>query len=143
MENKQWTMMILILLVATELVLTGFLSYKAATSVAGFCVIGNDVGNCESVQNSEYGKIFGIKLGYIGLFSFLVLSVALARDFRRKKLSRLFVVLTLIGFLFALYLIYLQIFVLKQICTACIVVDGIAIAIFFVSMTAFRKAPLV
>ncbi len=143
MKHAKFAVNLLLLLVVLELALTGFLSYETATSVTGFCVIGEDVGDCSDVQNSQYGEIFGIRLSYVGFFSFLVLFLVFLRDFHKKKISKLFFLLTLIGALFAVYLIFVQLFVLKQICTTCMIVDGLAVLIFFVSIMIFKKAPLV
>ncbi|MBU0907127.1 MAG: hypothetical protein KKE05_03125 [Nanoarchaeota archaeon] len=142
MKNKYLILNLLVLLVIVEVVLTGFLSYKAVTSVDGFCVMGEDASQCDNVQNSGYGKIFGVKLGYFGLTSFLVLSAVLFRDFHKKKISNLFIGLSIIGAIFALYFVYLQIFVLKQICETCMIVDGTAVLILLVCL-AGKKAPLV
>lgn len=142
MKNRRISFWFLVGLLVIELVLTGFLSYKSATSVQSFCVIGQEAGSCDSVQGSGYGSLFGIKLGYLGLFSFLVLSAVLFLDLGKKKLSKIFVWLSFVGAVFAIYLVYVQLFVLGQICTTCMFVDGIAILIFFVSLSA-RKAPLV
>lgn len=142
MKKHDLMIKLLIFFVAVELVLTGFLSYQSLTSIQGFCVIGDETGGCSDVQNSIYGDIFGVKLSYFGLISFLVLSGVLSRDFKKKKISGLFIWLAFIGGVFALYFIYLQIFVLKQICNTCMVIDSLAIVIFFVSLYA-KKAPLV
>ncbi|MBS3077627.1 hypothetical protein J4233_05130 [Candidatus Pacearchaeota archaeon] len=143
MENRQWVMNVLVLLTVIEVVLIGFSSYKTATSTEGFCVVGQANGGCDSVQSSVYSAFLGVKLSYMGLFSFLVLLVVLIRDIRKKRISDLFVGFALVGFLFSSYLIYIQLFVLKQICTTCMMADGIAILIFFVSLIARKKAPLV
>ncbi len=142
MANRKIVFGILAGLVFLELVLTGYLSYGNLNSLSGFCVVG-DTNNCDNVQNSIYGNIFGVKLSYLGFVSFLVLSSVFVRDLRRRRVSGLFRGLAFAGAVFAFYLIYVQIFILGEICTTCMVADGTAILIFLTSFVGRKNAPLV
>lgn len=124
-------------LVLLEVVLTGLLVYGDITGGAtGFCVSG-EFANCETVQNSIYGEIFGMKMSVFGLVSFLALLVVFVYEKRIKEGT--FLVLAFIGAIFAGYFIYLQLVVLKQICSTCMVIDGTAILIFFLTFFAKKK----
>ncbi len=114
MEKKILFWIILLLLVL-EVAINSYLVYQDMTkSNSGVCVIGNA---CESVQDSSYGKILGIKLAYYGLVGFVLL---LALFFINKKL---FLAGAIFGTLASLYFISLQLFVLHQLCSVCMVID--------------------
>lgn len=130
----EWILPVLLIL---EIILTGFLAYNAMYS-SGFCVVSDNVGNCESVQSSIYSEIFGVKLSYLGLIAFVVLAFVYFISLKDRKISKLFIWLSFVGALFALYLLYLQLFVLQQVCTTCLIVDGVSILIFLISWV-FRK----
>ncbi|MBS3140988.1 vitamin K epoxide reductase family protein [Candidatus Woesearchaeota archaeon] len=78
-------------------------------------------GGCIQVQNSIYSSIFGIPLVYLGIigFSFILLGIL----FNKKAVDYLI----LIGGLFSIWLIYVQVFVLRTICKYCITIDILTI----------------
>ena len=84
------------------------------------CLIG---GSCFDVQNSTYGFIFGIPVVYIGLVGFVLI---LGFSFI-KKYEKILNLLILIGGIVATWLISVQIFILKQICKYCVVVDSLMV----------------
>ncbi len=92
---------------------------------------------CSIVNNSQYEKTFGIKNSHIGLIAFPILAILTIFELRktnryRKKLIQLGIIA---GSVFAIYFLYLQIFVLKAICKYCLVVDIgvlISLAIIFI-----------
>ena len=111
-----------------EIAMAGFLVYKDMNPTKtnlNICIKG---GSCESVQNSVYGSIFGIKLPVYGLIAFIIL---LGLYFLNKKLHLL---TALIGMGISLTLISIQVFVLKQICSNCMIVDFTMITIFLISL---------
>src|SRR3989339_475422 len=114
--NKSLKLVILLLIIV-EILFSGWLVYKNLTT-ADVCIIGD---SCNGVQNSDFGEIFGIKLSYLGLFAFIALLIV----FFLKK--RLFLVATSIGTAVAVYLMVVQLFVLKKVCVNCIIIDGIMI----------------
>jgi uncharacterized membrane protein len=138
MKRKNLVFLIVSLMIL-ELILTGFLAYTNLTSSAsGFCVAGKGVSECNTVQNSIYGELFGVKLGILGFFAFLILLGVFIYE-EKSKQNGLFFVLASVGALFAVYFIYIQLVVLKQICSTCVVVDGIAIVIFLAGFADRRK----
>ena len=126
--NKSLKLVILLLIIV-EILFSGWLVYKNLTT-ADVCIIGD---SCNGVQNSDFGEIFGIKLSYLGLFAFIALLIV----FFLKK--RLFLVATSIGTAVAVYLMVVQLFVLKKVCVNCIIIDGIMILIFGLSLWYWKK----
>ena len=83
-------------------------------------------GNCGSVQNSKYAYLFGISNSIYGIFIFAFLSlITFMEILKPTQIKRLLIDSgAVIGFLIALYFIFLQIFVIKSFCKYCLVIDG-------------------
>ncbi|MFH1801848.1 MAG: vitamin K epoxide reductase family protein [archaeon] len=129
---------LLLALILIEVVLTGILAYQDVVGSAGsFCVAGSEEAGCSGVRDSVYGELFGMKLSFFGLISFLVLLVVFVYEKRIWEGS--FFVLSLVGAVFAAYFLYLQVFVLKQMCSTCAVVDGTAILIFLLALASGKR----
>ncbi|MEM4719243.1 MAG: vitamin K epoxide reductase family protein [Candidatus Pacearchaeota archaeon] len=78
---------------------------------------------CNNVLASKYSEIFGIPLTKYALFFFPLAIISLIY-FLIKEKRNFYLELFIHGLsIFALYFIFLQIFVLKQICPFCIVID--------------------
>jgi len=113
---------ILGLLIIFEIALCAYVGLSSQNDF--LCTIGS---SCDGVQNSIYGTLLGIKLAWFGVacFSILLILFLIARV--NKKMYWMFFLASIIGALLAVYFIALQVFVLKQICMECVVIDGMAI----------------
>ena len=78
-------------------------------------------GGCETVQQSDYAEIFGIPVALIGLLGSVAILVSLAWGDVFGRASGL--MLTLTGFIFAAYLVLVQLTVLDAVCEWCIAND--------------------
>jgi uncharacterized membrane protein len=105
--------LVITILIAFQIIFSIYLIYQDLSS-NGVCTLNS----CDIVRNSSYSEILGIKLSYFALFSFSVLFIL---NFSRYKI--LFLASVTIGSVFALYFIFLQIFVLRAICTNCMIID--------------------
>lgn len=77
---------------------------------------------CETVLTSEHNAIFGIPVALLGAIYYLLLfSLAVLSLDVNRGIIRFAAFLTPIGFLASLYFVYLQLFVIKEICSYCIV----------------------
>jgi uncharacterized membrane protein len=90
-------------------------------------------GGCNSVLTSEFSKTLGIDNSILGIFYFLI--VGILNYLNKEKFLK---ILSGIGAIFALYLIFVMLFILKEICYYCLIVDLSAIIIFIFSHD-FRK----
>jgi uncharacterized membrane protein len=88
---------------------------------------------CNTVLTSKFSKTLGINNSLLGVFYFLLVG-ALAYLNKEKFLK----ILSILGAIFALYFIFVMLFVLKEICYYCLIVDLSAIIIFVLSYD-FRK----
>jgi len=103
------------------------LYYDYYPSDSIICNFGEGV-SCEEVSRSDYSRIYNIPVAVFGILGYLVLfllSLILVKRYKIKHLPLLRVktlifYLTLVAFLFSLYLTYLELFVILGICPICI-----------------------
>lgn len=110
-----------------------YLSYVKITQVPVYCSPG--FGNCESVSSSQYSYILGIPVAYLGLLTYLAILFLLIFGEKIKFLQTngiyaLFGI-SLFGFLFSLYLTYLELWVIKALCQWCII-SAILMTVIFI-----------
>jgi uncharacterized membrane protein len=125
------------LLIIFNIILSGVLIYNNYSG-NNICLTG---GNCETVQNSQYAQLFGIKLTNIGIIAFAALLGLYIIYLKKlnKHFERLFLLSSIIGALMAVYFIYIQFFILGKICSNCIIIDGFAIIIALLAVYDFKK----
>ena len=120
----------LLLIFSVLFIISAILSFLPAEQICG----GTQTG-CYEVQTSEYEEIFGIKSSVLGLICFsIILSFIISEIKTPKKYKRRLIFLGIILFsIFAIYFIYLQLFVIKEFCQYCLVVDiGVLISLFII-----------
>ena len=89
------------------------------TSPSSFCDFGANF-NCDMVNRSIYSVVLGIPVALIGVLGYGVL-LALATLYRAKaEVSLMLLVASLAGLGFALYLTYVEAFVLAVWCILCL-----------------------
>ncbi|OGF78184.1 hypothetical protein A2W54_03710 [Candidatus Giovannonibacteria bacterium RIFCSPHIGHO2_02_43_13] len=101
------------------------------------CQVGSD---CNAVINSRYSIFLGIALEYWGMFYYAVIAVSYgALIFAPFFFNGIFLAGLLLAsagaFLFSLYLLFAQAFLLRQWCIWCILSAMLSIVIFIVSLT--------
>jgi len=124
--------LILGLLIIAEIVLCFYVGYSGSNNY--LCTTGS---SCSFVQNSIYGTLFGIKLAWFGLVSFSIFFILFLIARFKKNIYWAFLLATIIGAVFAVYFISLQLFVLKQICNDCITIDGIMVIMMIIVIFEF------
>ena len=120
---------ILFILIAAELILTFSLMFQDSKNP--FCISGY---NCETVQNSVYSEIFGLKLSYFGFISFSVLLIVYILSYNKKIPYWIFVSLASLSGVLGAYFLYIQKYVIGALCSICIATDSIAILIALISL---------
>lgn len=119
-ENWGW---IIPLLCAIGVGVAGYLAYVETTHTAAVC---GPVGDCNTVQQSEYARLFGIlPIGVLGLIGYAVIFIAwLVTQLAHEHLADLAVIslfgMTAFGTLFSIYLTFLEPFVIGATCVWCI-----------------------
>ena len=110
----------------------GYLTWVHFDEAALVCVVG---GGCETVQESRYAEIAGVPVAALGLVAYSLVLGLIVWNTPSARLSA--ATLALIGFLFSMYLLSLQLFVIDAICVWCIVND-VVIAPLLAVLTALR-----
>ena len=102
------------------------------------CPVGFD---CHSVVHSHYSRLFGAPVEILGMIYYALISFAYLffilfpmSNALSVDISILLSILSLLAFLFSLYLISVQIFILKKGCSWCIVSAIISSLIFILTM---------
>ena len=109
-----------------------YLTWVHFDDAALVCVAG---GGCETVQESEYAEIAGVPVALLGLGSYLVVLGLLVWDTATARLGA--VTIALVGLLFSMYLLALQLFVIDAVCVWCLAND-VVIAPALAVLTALR-----
>lgn len=103
----------------------GFLdtSYLTVSHFTGTDVSCTITGGCSEVLSSEYSTIFGIPLALLGLIHYTIILIAALYylDSHKKLVLKFLSIISIFGFLFSGWLVYLQFFVLESICQYCMV----------------------
>ncbi len=121
----------------------GYLAYVETAQVEAFC---GPVGNCNTVQQSTYARLFGfLPIGVLGLAGYIMILAAwiLGRS-NDKSLaayaSLAMLAMTSFGLLFSIYLTFLEPFVIGATCAWCLTSAVIMTALFWLSLTPAREA---
>ena len=118
-EPAMWRSWAILLLSLLGLGVAGYLAYVETQQVAAVC---GPVGDCNTVQQSPYARLFGlIPIGVFGLLGYVaILTAWVVAHFGRGALAGLawpaLLAMTLFGTLFSIYLTFLEPFVIGATC---------------------------
>jgi len=110
----------------------GYLTWARYADASVICVSG---GGCETVQSSEYAEIAGLPVALLGLGAYLAILALVLWDAPLARLSA--ATIALVGFLFSMYLLVVQLFVIDAVCVWCLAND-VVIAPALAVVTALR-----
>ncbi len=112
--------------------IAGYLTYIHYSGAAIAC----STGGCEKVQSSTYAELAGIPVALIGLVGYLlILATALVAGEVGAVAAA---ALTLGGFSFAAYLIYVQLALIDAVCLWCLASDAVMAILVLVSLLRLR-----
>ena len=114
--------------------ITTYLLYVRETGGSLVC----STGGCETVQSSSYAELLGIPVAALGLAGFVVLLVAALVRGEWARLTNATVALS--AFLFAAYLLVVQIVVLDAICQWCVATDVLTTALAALALVRLGQA---
>lgn len=114
-------------------VLAFFIRHKKKSNEHLVCPLN---GRCNAVIHSDYSKFFGVPVEVLGVWYYGAIAIAhgffLAFPVFASPLAEfLLSAATLLAFCFSLYLVFIQLFSLKAICTWCMLSAGLCTVIFF------------
>ncbi len=124
------------------LIVSGYLTFVKLFHQPIYCTPG--LGDCESVNASRWSELWGVPIALFGMLSYLavLILVLLGPKIRLIKTYNNHLVFGIgtFGFLFSLYLTYLELFVIKAICQWCLVSALCMTIIFIFSIFNLRKS---
>jgi uncharacterized membrane protein len=120
---------------ALALVTIGIAGYLVQGHYFGGSVVCS-TGGCETVEQSRYSDVYGIPVALIGLLGSVAILITLLRGDLLGRAAGL--ALTWTGFVFAAYLVVVQLAVLHAVCEWCIVNDSLLAVI--AALAAVRAA---
>jgi uncharacterized membrane protein len=121
----------------------GYLWYVEATMAQAIC---GPIGHCQTVQESEYTRLFGIlPVGLLGLAGYVAVLIAwFISRFSHPKLadpaSLVLLGMTAFGILFSIYLTFLEPFVIGASCLWCLTSAVLMTVLFYLNIAPGKLA---
>jgi len=137
---QSWLIPILCLL---GFAVAGYLAYVESAHVEAVC---GPVGDCNTVQQSDYARLFGVlPIGVLGMLGFIMILIAamVQRNTKGKDsayAALAILVMTMFGVLFSIYLTFLEPFVIGATCAWCLTSAIIMTILFWLSLEPGKKA---
>ena len=131
------------LLCLVGLGIAGYLAYVETAQIEAVC---GPVGDCNTVQQSEYARLFGVlPIGVLGVIGFFLILLAwLVGRFGQGVTSSLtwltLLGMTTFGMLFSIYLTFLEPFVIGAACAWCLASAVLMTALFWLSLAPGKAA---
>lgn len=92
-------------------------------------------GGCEAVLTSQYAEFGGIPIAAFGAIAyFIAFSLAILAAYGNRLMWRLFGIQVSLMAAASLYLVYLQLFVIKAICQYCMLSAGVCFTLFMIAL---------
>ncbi|MEK6907016.1 MAG: vitamin K epoxide reductase family protein [Nanoarchaeota archaeon] len=134
--NKKRGLIIILISSLIAIFTSTYLLYLHYSDTSSFCDISQGL-SCDIVNRSLYSEIFGIPIALFALITFYFINVITMAALQNKKIfglneKNIFDIiywLMIIGLLLALYLIYIEAFVLYSVCLLCVLLDIIILII--------------
>jgi uncharacterized membrane protein len=102
-------------------------------------------GGCSVVNASRYSEVNGIPVALIGVGGYAAILALLFLEqrpgFFQENGTMMLFGISLVGFLFTLYLIVVEVFFIKAYCPFCLTSQGVMTIIFILSVTRMVKQP--
>ena len=140
---NKWLYRISIALALLGLAVSIYMTMFKLTDNESMC-IGN--GGCSKVNSSVYAEVYGIPVAVFGIGGYAVIAALLFMEDRNQFLEQngTMVVfgLALIGFLFTLYLIYVELALIHALCPFCVTSQITMTILFILSIIRLARQPI-
>ncbi len=111
-----------LVMAALAAAVVGIAGYLLQAHYSGGSIVCS-TGGCETVQQSSYSEIFGIPVALVGMVGAVAILVSLVRGDLYGRAAG--VALAVSGFIFAAYLVIVQLAVIDAVCEWCIASDSL------------------
>jgi len=131
-----------IMLAIIGLLVSIYMTIYKITSNDSMCI---GSGDCKTVNASRYAEVYGIPVAVLGVAGYAAILAVLFLErrpgFFEQNGSMLFFGLSLTGFLFTLYLIFVEVALIKAYCPFCITSQTVMTIIFIISVIRLVRQP--
>jgi uncharacterized membrane protein len=131
-----------IVLAIIGLLVSIYMTIYKITSNDSMCI---GSGDCKTVNASRYAEVYGIPVAVLGVAGYAAILAVLLLErrpgFFQQNGSMLFFGLSLTGFLFTLYLIFVEVALIKAYCPFCITSQTVMTIIFIISVIRLVRQP--
>ncbi len=138
----KWFYRISIALAILGLLVSIYMTVYKLTDNKNMC-LGN--GGCSKVNSSQYAEVSGVPVAVIGIIGYAAILVTLLLEKRVKFLqqngSLLVFGMSLVGFLFTLYLIYVELALIHALCPFCVTSQITMTILFILSIIRLVRQP--
>ncbi len=139
---EKWSRKIMLVLTVVGLLVAVYMTIYKWTNNNSMCL---GSGDCSTVNASPYSEIYGIPVALVGVGGYAAILLLLLMDSRNdfvRQNGTLFVFgLSLTGFIFTLYLVYIEFAVLNAICPFCLTSQIVMTIIFILSIIRLIRQP--
>lgn len=138
----KWLNKALLVLVVIGLLVSVYMTIYKFTDNDAMCV---GSGDCKTVNASRFSEINNIPVALVGVGGYAaILAMLLLEkrvDFLRKNATMILFGFSLLGFLFTLYLVYVEVAILKAYCPFCVASQVTMTLIFILSVIRLVREP--
>jgi uncharacterized membrane protein len=138
----KWLYRISLVLTLVGVLVSIYMTIYKVTSNDALCL---GSGDCSTVNASRYSEVYGIPVASVGIAGYLSILLVLWYErldkFFLKNGPLLVFGMSLTGFLFTLYLIYIESAILRAICPFCLLSQISMTVIFILSITRLIRQP--
>ena len=131
-----------IILTIIGLLVSIYMTIYKITSNDSMCI---GSGDCKTVNASRYAEVYGIPVAVLGMAGYSAILAVLLLErkpgFFQQNGTLLFFGLSLTGFLFTLYLIFVEVALIKAYCPFCITSQTVMTIIFIISVIRLVRQP--
>jgi uncharacterized membrane protein len=138
----KWLVRISVALVIIGLLVSIYMTVYKLTSNDAMCL---GSGDCSSVNASKYSEVYGIPVAVLGIVGYAaILGVHVLENrgaFFKQNATLLIFGMALTGFLFTVYLIYVEIALIKALCPFCVASQVAMTLVFVISLIRVIQQP--
>ncbi len=132
-----------LVLVCIGLFISGYISYTKIVNTEMVCVEGGAF-NCGVVTSSAYSRFMGIEIAYLGFLMYATVGLLLMLESRSEFLQiygpMLVFGITLFAWIFSMWLVYVQFFLLEALCPWCLSHELNMTVLFFTTAIRLQRA---
>jgi uncharacterized membrane protein len=138
----KWLVRISVALVIAGLLVSIYMTVYKLTSNDAMCL---GSGDCSTVNASRYSEVYGIPVAVLGIVGYAAILVVHFLEHRsaffKQNAALLIFGMALTGFLFTVYLIYVEIALIKALCPFCIASQVTMTIVFVISVIRVIQQP--